>query len=141
MEDEIDLFEYYETLPHIVQTIILGYDYDNPEKYKEADRLLQELAPYGYTFEYGLCGEPHSLQRLYNTELRELVLAKKSVNVVTTGLDMNCDEVICYGVLTHNGEDFIYTSDEDGISGYCNDNICDCYVRTPENIEKLSLTK
>lgn len=64
MEDlEVDLFEQYETLPKIVQTIILGYDHDTAEKYKEAERLLQLLTPHGYTFEYGLCGEPHSLRR------------------------------------------------------------------------------
>ena len=65
MEDleEIDLFEQHEKLPQIVQTILLGYDHDTAEKYKEAERLLQLLTPHGYTFEYGLCGEPHSLRR------------------------------------------------------------------------------
>lgn len=60
MDEEIDLFEHYETLPEIVQTIINGHDHDNPT-YKEANKLLKMLIPHGYTFEYGLSGEPYGL--------------------------------------------------------------------------------
>ena len=63
MEETIDLFEHYETLPQIIQSIINSWD-DNESLYSEADRLLEALRPHGYTFEYGLCGNPFNLTKI-----------------------------------------------------------------------------
>jgi dissimilatory sulfite reductase (desulfoviridin) alpha/beta subunit len=62
MVEEIDLFEHYETLPQVVQDIISSWDEMADNKYFESDRIIEELKPHGYTCDYGLCGEPHSLQ-------------------------------------------------------------------------------
>jgi len=45
--------EEIEKLPQDVQDIINSYD---EEDYEKAERIIRELAPLGYTVEYGLCG-------------------------------------------------------------------------------------
>jgi hypothetical protein len=65
MEDEIDLLENYETLPKPVQAILESWNEEFPEGlWKEADRIIEELEKIGYTADYGLCGELHSLQKI-----------------------------------------------------------------------------
>ena len=61
MEDTIDLFEQHKTLPQEVQDIIFSYD-EEADKYKECERLLKLLKPHGYTFDWGLAGEPFNLK-------------------------------------------------------------------------------
>jgi len=56
----MDLFEHYKTLPVEVQNIISSMD-DNKCLYKECRRMLKELKPLGYTFDFGLCGTPYDL--------------------------------------------------------------------------------
>ena len=62
-----DLFEHLETLPKDVSKIIDDH-FDKPENqgmnYKGCETLLKQLEPLGYTFDYGLDGEPHSLTKL-----------------------------------------------------------------------------
>lgn len=61
MEEVIDLFEQYETLPQEVQYILL--ELEDPS-YVENERLLKLLRPLGYTFEYGLCATPYDLTKI-----------------------------------------------------------------------------
>lgn len=63
MGETIDLFANISELPSEVQDIVNSFnDYLNP--YEECERLLKELKPYGYTFEYGLCGTPFDLSKI-----------------------------------------------------------------------------
>jgi|TARA_R110000824_G_scaffold106610_2_gene251957 hypothetical protein len=64
MEEEIDLFEHHETLPKQVQDILESWDEMANSKYLESDRIIDEISKYGYTADYGLCGELHSLQKV-----------------------------------------------------------------------------
>ncbi len=57
----MDLFEKYETLPQKVQDVLLTFE---DETYDECRRLLDELKPLGYTFEYYLDACPFNLQKL-----------------------------------------------------------------------------
>ena len=50
-------------LPKKVGDILNGFD-ENKDGYKECRRLLTELRPLGYTFEYGLDAEPYDLKKL-----------------------------------------------------------------------------
>lgn len=61
MAQELDLFEYYEELPQEVQDILITFE---DETYEECERLLNELKPYGYTFEYYLDATPYNLTKL-----------------------------------------------------------------------------
>ncbi len=64
MEDnEIDLFECFEALPVEVQILIDKYitcecSWDN------CKTLEAELEPLGYTFEWGMSGEPYDLRKI-----------------------------------------------------------------------------
>ena len=53
--------ESYEALPQNVKDIVDSWDEENNEKYKECARIVEELEAVGYTAEYGLCGEIHSV--------------------------------------------------------------------------------
>lgn len=68
MEDTIDLFEQYQTLPQEVQDIIITFR-DDYASYQECERLLAELEPYGYTFDYGLDATPFGLEKISNCEI------------------------------------------------------------------------
>jgi len=61
MVKEIDLFEHYEELPQVVQDIILTFE---DETYEECERLLRELKPHGYIFEYYLDASPYNLTKI-----------------------------------------------------------------------------
>tara|TARA_R110002020_G_scaffold154637_2_gene334699 strand:- start:100 stop:396 length:297 start_codon:yes stop_codon:yes gene_type:complete len=55
----------YNECGYEVRQILDSFDFEG-DAYKECDRLLNELEPYGYTFEYGLDGEPYNLKKLDN---------------------------------------------------------------------------
>lgn len=62
MEPEnTDLFARWNELPAEVQTILNSFQ-DNT--YAECERLLKTLKPLGYTFQYGLDGEPFNLMKI-----------------------------------------------------------------------------
>ena len=63
MNVKLDLFEHYETLPLEVQNILLTWE---DETYEECERLLAELEPMGYTFEYYLDASPYNLTKIDN---------------------------------------------------------------------------
>jgi hypothetical protein len=60
----VDLFDKFEDLPIEVQKILNSFNEDCDNTYTELERLLIELKPLGYTFNYGLDGEPYELRLL-----------------------------------------------------------------------------
>lgn len=62
-----DLFEEYEKLPTQVNNLINDFQ-DNvdagADRYAECEKLTANLKQEGYTFDYGLDGEPFNLQKL-----------------------------------------------------------------------------
>jgi len=66
-----DLFETPELIPSEVQAILESFDEDAPNTYQELNRLVDELAKVGYTFDYYLDAEPYGLRPI-NMELEEL---------------------------------------------------------------------
>ncbi len=61
--ENIDLFEYPGRLPVKVLEIIDKYsELDNT--YENCEKLLQELKPYGYIFDYYLDAEPFNLREI-----------------------------------------------------------------------------
>ena len=53
----------YNECGYQVRQILNSFDFEG-DAYKECDRLLNELEPHGYTFDYGLDGEPYKLKKL-----------------------------------------------------------------------------
>ena len=53
----------YQKAPKEVKAILDSFD-EMENTYKECERLLTELKPYGYTFDYGLDGEPFDLEKI-----------------------------------------------------------------------------
>ena len=66
-----DLFETPELMPNEVQAILESFDEDSGNTYLELDRLLSELEPLGYIFDYYLDAEPYGLRPI-EMELVEL---------------------------------------------------------------------
>ncbi|MFN5417956.1 MAG: hypothetical protein ACK5B9_12935 [Flavobacteriia bacterium] len=70
-EKEIDLFNNFEVLPIEIQDILQWYSLlDND--YQKCKDLLNELKPFGYTFDYGLDAQPYNLQPMKETKIFEL---------------------------------------------------------------------
>ena len=57
-----DLFETPELIPDEVQAIFDTFDEDSDNTYFELDRILNEIEPLGYTFDYYLDAEPYGLR-------------------------------------------------------------------------------
>jgi len=66
-----DLFETPELIPANVQQVLETFDEDSANTYHELDRILSEIEPMGYTFDYYLDAEPYGL-RPVGIELNEL---------------------------------------------------------------------
>lgn len=65
-----DLFETPELIPDNVQAVLETFNED-ADSYRELDRLLSEIEPMGYTFDYYLDAEPYGLRPI-DMELVEL---------------------------------------------------------------------
>ena len=77
----VDLFEQYEQLPTKVKDIIDRYSLvDN--SYDMCDRFTNELNKVGYTCEYGLDAEPHSLRKLTDFDKWSVDDCKKVFNAM-----------------------------------------------------------
>lgn len=61
-QTKIDLFEDHENLPKAVQTIIESYGDDFG--YDNCRKMQKQLNKLGYSFEYGLDGQPINLHRV-----------------------------------------------------------------------------
>ena len=59
----VDLFEDYEDQPEEVSAILSKYELEDND-YDVLEQLLSELKEIGYTFEYGLDGEPYDLRKI-----------------------------------------------------------------------------
>jgi hypothetical protein len=66
-----DLFETPDLIPIDVQIVLESFDEDTANTYHELDRLLSELEPLGYTFDYYLDADPYGLRPI-GMELEEL---------------------------------------------------------------------
>ena len=66
-----DLFETPELIPNEVQLVLESFDEDSDNTYLELDRLLSEIEPLGYIFDYYLDAEPYGLRPI-GMELIEL---------------------------------------------------------------------
>ena len=66
---ERDLFEHYEELPQEVNDVLEKYA-EEDNTYEVNEKLLAELKPLGYTFEYGLDAVPFNLQKITQTNLK-----------------------------------------------------------------------
>ena len=65
-----DLFETPELIPENVQAVLETFD-ENADSYKELDRILAELEPLGYVFDYYLDAHPYGLRPI-GVNLNEL---------------------------------------------------------------------
>ena len=65
-----DLFETPELIPDNVQAVLETFD-ENADTYHELARILNEIEPMGYTFDYYLDAEPYGLRPI-GMELVEL---------------------------------------------------------------------
>jgi hypothetical protein len=65
-----DLFETPELIPEEVQAVLETFD-ENADDYAELDRILAEIEPLGYTFDYYLNAEAYGLRPI-GVELNEL---------------------------------------------------------------------
>jgi hypothetical protein len=61
--NEVDLFEHYNSLPTEVHHIIEKYA-DMETTYGDCEQLVAELNSIGYTCDYGLDGTPFGLRKL-----------------------------------------------------------------------------
>jgi len=66
-----DLFETPELIPNEVQAILETFDENCANTYLELDRILGEIEPLGYIFDYYLDAEPYGLRPI-GMELVEL---------------------------------------------------------------------
>ena len=57
-----DLFETPHLIPNEVQTILETFDENSNNTYLELSRLLIEIEPLGYTFDYYLDAQPYGLR-------------------------------------------------------------------------------
>lgn len=60
--DGLDLFKNHELLPKEIQEIIEKYG--ECDTYKDCEKMLAELKPLGYTFEYYLDAIPYDLRKI-----------------------------------------------------------------------------
>ena len=66
-----DLFETHELIPDEVKAILESFDDDCDNTYLELERLISEIEPLGYIFDYYLDAEPYGLRPI-GIELVEL---------------------------------------------------------------------
>lgn len=65
-----DLFETPELIPEEVQAVLETFD-ENADDYAELERILAEIEPLGYTFDYYLDADPYGLRPI-GVKLSEL---------------------------------------------------------------------
>lgn len=58
-----DLFETPELIPVMVQNVINTFNED-ADSYRELSRIVSELEPLGYTFDFYLDAEPFNLRKI-----------------------------------------------------------------------------
>jgi hypothetical protein len=63
-DSPLDLFDNYELLPQEVQDVLMKEEYIDEETYENCEKLLAELKPLGYKFDYYLDASPYHLRRV-----------------------------------------------------------------------------
>ena len=73
MEDTIDLFDVYETLPQTMQKLLLkwGIILEREQSYTNCNKFLEAVKKHGYTFEYYLDAMPYNLRKITITHTIE----------------------------------------------------------------------
>jgi hypothetical protein len=61
--DPADLFKTPEEIPANIHAILNTWD-ENGDPYKQCKEIDNALKPLGYTFDWGLSGEPYNLRRI-----------------------------------------------------------------------------
>lgn len=62
-DNQIDLFENPESIPKNIQDILDTFN-QNADRYSECQRILNKITPLGYSFDYGLDGDPYELTKI-----------------------------------------------------------------------------
>jgi hypothetical protein len=111
--------ESYEALPQNVKDIVDSWD--EMDKYNECDRIIKELEPLGYTAEYGLCGELHSVMSFEDANHNHSIVLKAIMERYGGLTAMICDWREDYDVVLVNIADDINDElDEDMIEDIIN---------------------
>lgn len=84
VNNEIDLFEHWETLPLEVQAVLMKYC-DGENSYDQCRELIDALEPLGYTCDYDLSGQPHSL-RLIKIDENEIEQVFEHAHITLAGI-------------------------------------------------------
>lgn len=65
-KNELDLFDHHELIPADVRAVMDKYatEYEDGADYQLNERLLADLKPLGYTFDYYLDAEPYNLRKI-----------------------------------------------------------------------------
>ena len=66
MENEIDLFSDYNSLPSEVKSILDSFNitFENGASYDDCNNFILELNKVGFTCDYGLDAVPYGLQKI-----------------------------------------------------------------------------
>ena len=62
-DEEEDLFNNWDELPNELKEIFNSHSSEQGN-YESCEKLLKEIEPLGYTFQYGLDGEPFGLKKI-----------------------------------------------------------------------------
>jgi len=88
-----DLFKFPELIPGTIQAIMDSAD-ENEDLYKECGRMQDLMRPLGYTFNFGLDGEPYDLRKISEEEIKEELLQKEAKALLKEmGLNISLDEI------------------------------------------------
>ena len=68
--------ESYDALPQNIKDIVDSWDEENNDKYNECARIIEELEAVGWTAEYGLCGEIHSVMSFEQAQVNHSMVLK-----------------------------------------------------------------
>ena len=87
-----DLFEFPELIPDTIQAIMDSAG-ENEDLYKECGRMQDLMRPLGYTFNFGLDGEPYDLRKITEDEKEEYLHKEAKELLDEMGLKLSLDEI------------------------------------------------
>lgn len=95
---KIDLFEYPENLPTEIQSIFEKYE---ESTYENCNKLLDELKPFGFTFNYGLDSIQYELEYkgdLYKIQNNKWIITNEEITEDTKLCLLYSDDLKPYAV-------------------------------------------
>ena len=98
--------ESYDALPQNIKDIVDSWD-DNKNTYEECRRIIKELEAVGYTADYGLDGELHSVMSFEDANHNHSIVLKAVMERYGGLTDMICDWREDYDVVLVNIADDI----------------------------------